>query len=1597
MTVKLEPQLLHFDLSAHSQEHEFTLLAGGGRRFPLKRYVDHPGKLDEHLHTRLHFLKLGGCKTERLTHFVEEAHMNAQRATIRRVIFPSLDDHPLPEIAQVFLHTPRAHVEVAVRRLQRVGICPRAHMNAVHFGLGVEEYEDHFASLSAQEQAETIADWNATSSPGQTAVAIALHHPELGSIQPGVMEIVRQTSLNPLQNQDMQDLVTFLENTQPGSGTYTWYNKSWSKWAENPQETDPAKVRWVDAEANTELKFKDDKTPDWPTPNGGSAPGLPSYGLTDEYDPPQGNPANEGVVDAAGPAVRGALLDAKNNVALAGQLWNAQQGVTNVSTGTTAAPGPGPFSAPKAAAAAAKAPARTAASFAATASSAASGFATKNLTSLYGLYTYPLSFDNTSKKLTVPVKNWPSRYLGAYVQFLKEDGTPLKQSELSTKVNGKDEKWPDTMPFGLDFLKPLVENSDTKNYLTWLSSGNAIFGAPVPPLTQRSDLEFPWPDQASRALMMFGGLGVAAGFSDWDTSVDLVGTLGTGIVNFGIGGIMLVADVYIINPLIDLLQREWGFAFYVVAFFIGAPLLLVGVVERENSAGKAILSKLGGIAASAAFGALSNKVIGEEAAKYLVKWNTGIGETTAEIASEEALEEVPIAGWALRVASVAADIASLAATTIEVLTSPATYEMQIQRTMNVTVTVGPDPTHGKKHDAPVWPVVADHWICQVKYPGANGTEGGTTYTMAGPLEGGSAGDQVIEFKDIPAGGKIEVVFGVYSDTNWMAGQWNSGWIDAVPDDNDALAVSGAIKEILVPLTASTTYSQKRTIGYTDTAKHYWIDVGFAVDSTLTPDFDKGGGPDSAIQTAFADNGNTLTAQATIQVNTAGQSWTMTDNGLGAVFAVTQKQIYSGQVFTMSASTYTADLDKGGAPDSAVQSVFQSNIMPLPDGGVITVVTAGQKWTIAAPGQPPVYELSVSGSDINVLNTLYELEVANTAQAVPSLPESYPRSAPTGHKTGDLLNIVHNNHEFQLGYAYLASGQNMPFAGSNAVSQDAMYAMQSISTLGSPEEQIYTPKVGYTASSFIAYDQFGLTPLFVLPDSFQSELTDGPVPADLVKQFADFGHTLPSGAVIVTITAGKDWSIGVAGKTPLFEIRVTQTTKDSKTINQLSIYDYPVPRLDNFFFEPQPKQTGQPVQFHLRGVDLAKPPGQYTFDITSPDIWGIFTNASASVNEAPFQEVAVHPNGYAVALDNLNGKLFVLKLPADAVAADKAPYAMPLSGLGSRQGLVDGPQAMNVTADGRILVLETGTTYIKSPRIQAFDTKGNPVPSFSVDQPSMSIANAESYVTDFDAVTVSQDLLNQFQQNFEETLAPKVTLTDATGAPTVLADLDNGKVDETLIDALAQAGLAKVGSSDPSKNTQPSDFTVRVTEAGKLWYMTDSTTQATYDIRTETDGWGQTLEVFMAFSLTITLRSQGVEWQISDSTNAETYSAKYDEKTKAMTIQRLISYMPLRSQQVTGTLSYLDLSTETKGYIYVLSVINNKYNTTKDPDDLTFQLDIYAPDGSPLLTEPQSGINAGKITVDQYRTLYTLNFDAFVGPDSRTEPGVSQWAPSTPNG
>jgi hypothetical protein len=87
--------------------------------------------------------------------------------------------------------------------------------------------------------------------------------------------------------------------------------------------------------------------------------------------------------------------------------------------------------------------------------------------------------------------------------------------------------------------------------------------------------------------------------------------------------------------------------------------------------------------------------------------------------------------------------------------------------------------------------------------------------------------------------------------------------------------------------------------------------------------------------------------------------------------------------------------------------------------------------------------------------------------------------------------------------------------------------------------------------------------------------------------------------------------------------------------------------------------------------------------------------------------------------------------------------------------------------------------------------------------------------------------------------------------------------------------------------------------------------------------------------------------------------------------------------------YLDLAVEYTGYVYVLSYNQNSFK---------YRLDIYHPeqaDTDPISTTPN--INAARLTVDFWRSVYTLNYEMLQLPGGAaaglTEPSVSLWTPS----
>jgi hypothetical protein len=99
------------------------------------------------------------------------------------------------------------------------------------------------------------------------------------------------------------------------------------------------------------------------------------------------------------------------------------------------------------------------------------------------------------------------------------------------------------------------------------------------------------------------------------------------------------------------------------------------------------------------------------------------------------------------------------------------------------------------------------------------------------------------------------------------------------------------------------------------------------------------------------------------------------------------------------------------------------------------------------------------------------------------------------------------------------------------------------------------------------------------------------------------------------------------------------------------------------------------------------------------------------------------------------------------------------------------------------------------------------------------------------------------------------------------------------------------------------------------------------------------------------------------------------------------FLPL---DATDGATYLDTAVEFSGFLYVLS----------QGADSVFRLDIYHPAQSE--TQPIStslNVNGGKLCVDFWRTVYTLNYQVLQLPDKTLpaliEPSVSAWLPSLP--
>ncbi len=1483
----MEKVHLHFVLHDLDQSKEY-FIQGHGKKEKLQTYADNPGRFSEHQKVNKALAAIPSTHQHMITHFIENIQLSDQKISRLSVITPAQKaDDILPDLVSVHIHVPTQTHKRNAKKLSAARVTTKGAKQPLLFKqLGIQSLTASAGNAGITTDAQLVI-----LPPLAIAQTIVFHHPEIGSIDPSTTSLLFSKYMQDQNNFDQ--LVNYVSGN-PYTSDNPWYKKTYSiKIDPVTQQTSPM--------TPTSRNFSDGKPMDWPTDPVTGKQVIPQYELSDETT----GASDGGVTGAAKSAVFAVLKQTKNDPDFNGTLWSRGQGAVSQKQVNGAPAASVQSNGVKAAA--------TLKNSAVTLGEEASDYWSAKYDSdrQYGLDLYGGDIEFKDNKLGLPVKNWPARILGVYIEYQTEDGTPIPWSVLKNSKEGDNLIEPDGF-ISAAFASAFAKKDDDTTKLFWgvLDEGNSVFGIPFP--TNPISIEFQWPHDAttgdaiaSRAEIYVGGFGAAKGFSDWDSDVDVCGVVATGIMTYGLTAALMAFDVAVVGPLKNKIkQSEVKYAVLALTIELGIVWLILSGAFWKSGTTKTVFARLAGFVGGILFGEAAEMLadtVYKEAIEELIE------ASTETLTTEEALEQIPYVGWALKIADLAADISALAATTIECLASPATYKLQIEESMDLTVTISPDPAHGTANQAAIWPMVADHYVTVLSYPKNGNFQGGTTYVQSGPMPGQHDAPITVKFEKVPAGGQIQIVTTIYSNTDWIAGRWDSGPKSATPDENSQLEYSGAIVENLVPLTPTVTYSEKQRVGFDTTLqKHVWVVTSFSIAPQFQSDLDSGNISDG-FRTAFQSNGVLLPAAGNLSVATVskGSNWNLTDKQSNTTYQCLYREIYS------------------------------------------------------------------SGGD-----TQYEISIQNSTRPAPPLPNPKTVSDTSGnnHNLAELVNMTIDNKAYQLGYTWRASGMNMPMdKNSNPVENVQMYTMQSVSTLGQPSDLIVESAIGYSQMPFIAYNQFGLTPLFSIDAATYAASLNGAdgkaMPAAVVTEFTSKGFTIDGGSLIKVVKADTEWRLLDGSRNVIFDLKADRKVENGVVTNVINIFNYAVPGTTNFYMDPRPGPNGY---YHLRAVGFNDGiPGSYQFDNnfsdTDANSWGAFPIPNGS----SLYQLAIHPAGYAVAIDYGLDKMWALQIPDAATTMADAPLAMPLSGTGDLEGLLSQPTAMTIASDGRIIVLEQG-----NDRFQSLDIKGNPVAAFNG---TLTTTLPVSLVSDLNSSTASAGVQKAYQTQVPDSYLRQPVFTAYDNTP--VADLDNAQADDTLLQYFSQNLITLPATA--------SDMTVTVNQSGYSWLLTDNSNALSYDVRWSDDLYE--LSVYYAANLQIDVVAPGIEWKLTDKVNSLTFAIKAGATASdPLAVQQLISTATLRAQ--TGkTIQYLDIATEDKGYIYVL-YFENAGNTASQ-----YMLDIYNPDGSVLLDAPLSGLAAAKMSVDQWRTLWTLNYETFLGPNNRTEPTVSGWIPSTPNG
>jgi hypothetical protein len=405
---------------------------------------------------------------------------------------------------------------------------------------------------------------------------------------------------------------------------------------------------------------------------------------------------------------------------------------------------------------------------------------------------------------------------------------------------------------------------------------DTIMAVPLPP--DWSDYPFTFDPSASRATVSYGGLGQ----TPFDWAYDGGGIVWTTVFNYGIP-LMFIA--------LGVAADQGGSNWSDLTKSVVSKALSFVEAAAEGPLGEAVtqsfaLSDLLLAAANCA-GSLLVSLTTSSAGSALQAYITAaLGVGAAEKAE-------PFLGWAALAVGAAADTASITETSVEVARSPATMSVDIERTLDVAVTVNPDPGHQNQ-----WPATATHYTITITY------DDGTARVYDGQLSPTTQQGPIEQtFTALPAAGTITVLACFYSDTGWLAGQGSAGPLPAQPNQGSTLDVPAfAITENLVPLSAATTYTMKEKLAF-QSGSRVWVAPPAASPPTVTVSDLNGSN--------VGDNLGQL-GQLTLNEQQSALGYLWKASGQNIPLVGTGDQPYTGQEFTFQA------VSDGASPQSGLK-------------------------------------------------------------------------------------------------------------------------------------------------------------------------------------------------------------------------------------------------------------------------------------------------------------------------------------------------------------------------------------------------------------------------------------------------------------------------------------------------------------------------------------------------------------------------------------------------------------------------------------------------------------------------------------------------------